>query len=253
MPNHETLEEDVRTAVEDIAREFYDYGDFLEEKGGVQQVLDDIDARSSAIETVRRTRQALEDHVADDGKATFFAGDDENSDNEYSDMTAEEAARTYAGEYFEASDGHTIWVKICTRPALLVDADWKWHKIKRDPEDPGCWENEHDWQKPYSIVGGNRETPGVVKKGCGTVTTECCIRCGCRRVTDTWATDPEDGEEALVSVSYEESFYEIPEDYVPDDGRPAPEPESDPIPIEHQKHKRGHSPDDGTEGEDPEW
>jgi hypothetical protein len=73
-----------------------------------------------------------------------------------------------------------------------------------DPEAPACSSSEgHHWARPHEIVGGLEENPGVRGHGGGVITTECCVRCGCARVTDGWATDPTTGKQGLTSVTYE--------------------------------------------------
>lgn len=75
--------------------------------------------------------------------------------------------------------------------------------VQIDPEEFVCSEDEHDWQSPHSIVGGIKENPGVWGNGGGVIITECCMHCGCARVTDTWAQRRDTGEQGLTSVSYE--------------------------------------------------
>lgn len=72
------------------------------------------------------------------------------------------------------------------------------------PEPPCVEGHEHDWQSPVSVVGGIKENPGVWGHGGGVIIREACSHCGYFRVTDTWAQDPETGEEGLREVSYEE-------------------------------------------------
>lgn len=74
--------------------------------------------------------------------------------------------------------------------------------------EPGCSHDDgHDWQSPFEIVGGIEENPGVWGKGGGVIITECCMRCGCKRTTDTWAQRPDTGEQGLTEVSYEPGYY----------------------------------------------
>ena len=75
------------------------------------------------------------------------------------------------------------------------------------PTEPACSVGEHDWQSPHAIVGGLEENPGVWGHGGGVVIHEVCMRCGCERVTDTWAQDPSNGKQGLRSVSYERGKY----------------------------------------------
>ena len=73
-----------------------------------------------------------------------------------------------------------------------------------DPPEPDCLKGgEHRWRSPHDLVGGIESNPGVWGSGGGVLIIECCMRCGCARTTDTWAQDPETGEQGLTSVRYE--------------------------------------------------
>lgn len=81
-----------------------------------------------------------------------------------------------------------------------------------DPPEPRCPAGEHDWQSPHDVVGGIEENPGVWGHGGGVVIHECCMHCGARKVTDTWAQRRDTGEQGLRSVSYDgPGYYELPE------------------------------------------
>jgi len=76
------------------------------------------------------------------------------------------------------------------------------------PTEPECKDGEeHDWQSPHEIVGGIKGNPGVWGRGGGVIVDEACMRCGCRRQTDTWAQRPDTGEQGLQSVAYAEEHY----------------------------------------------
>ena len=73
------------------------------------------------------------------------------------------------------------------------------------PEVPSCEEGkEHDWRSPFEVVGGLRESPGVVVHGGGVIVREVCAHCACYRVTETWAERPDTGEQGLTEVDYED-------------------------------------------------
>jgi hypothetical protein len=73
---------------------------------------------------------------------------------------------------------------------------------------PACVDGEdHDWQSPIEIVGGIKENPGVWGHGGGVTIQEVCLRCGCGKCTDTWAQDPETGEQGLRSIKYAPGWY----------------------------------------------
>jgi hypothetical protein len=112
------------------------------------------------------------------------------------------------GDY-DTSEG-TVWVH-----GYLIDLDREVPEgyeerrqhaeridVSIDPPEPECTENEHDWQAPVEIIGGMRENPGVWGHGGGVVIHDVCLHCGCERVHDTWAQDPETGQQGLRSVAY---------------------------------------------------
>lgn len=79
-------------------------------------------------------------------------------------------------------------------------------EVSLEPQEPRCTEDEHDWQAPIEIVGGIKENPGVWGHGGGVIIRECCMHCGCAKVTDTWAQD-NCGRQGLTSVEYEPDAY----------------------------------------------
>lgn len=92
------------------------------------------------------------------------------------------------------------------RCELTEERDRMTHVFQAEP--PKCiHEDGHDWQAPYRIVGGIRQNPGVWGNGGGVVCNECCMHCGCRRRTDTWATNPADGTQGHTVVEYEVGYY----------------------------------------------
>jgi hypothetical protein len=115
------------------------------------------------------------------------------------------------GDY-DMTDG-TVWVHgylvdlELEVPAGYDDGEWRRQQAERidvslDPPEPECTETEHDWQAPLEIVGGIKESPGVWGHGGGVVIHDVCLNCGCERVKDTWAQDPETGRQGLHSVAY---------------------------------------------------
>ena len=126
-----------------------------------------------------------------------------------------EAAQSYVdGGDFRPDDGDsTIWVKVHVwRDAIDLNGDdirvdEATHKIAVDPEEPECTADEHDWQAPREIVGGCEENPGVWGSGGSVACTEVCMHCGCKKVEDHWAQDPNDGEQGLDSVYYAPGHY----------------------------------------------
>lgn len=107
------------------------------------------------------------------------------------------------------TDKGTIWVH-----GYLIETDQDGEEtvhdvdVTIDPPEPQCdHEDGHDWQSPLEIVGGIRENPGVWGHGGGVTIQEVCVRCGCGKLTDTWAQDPETGRQGLRSVAYEPGKY----------------------------------------------
>lgn len=99
----------------------------------------------------------------------------------------------------------TIWIDVLARN--LVTGEEECATVQLDEDEPECSEGkgEHDWRRPYSVLGGLKENPGVWGNGGGVIIKECCAHCGMYRTTDTWAQRPDTGEQGLTSVSYEEA------------------------------------------------
>ena len=96
---------------------------------------------------------------------------------------------------------------------IWVHAGWsrsngdRWSEsVRIDPAEPQC-SSVHDWQSPIEIVGGIKENPGCWGHGGGVIIEEVCLHCGCGRTTDTWAQNPETGEQGLHSLKYELGKY----------------------------------------------
>ena len=94
----------------------------------------------------------------------------------------------------------------------FVEADRHRIEVTINPDEPPCVDaDKHDWQAPHALVGGIKENPGVWGNGGGVTISEVCMRCGCGKFTDTWAQNPETGEQGLESVKYTPGEYDIPE------------------------------------------
>lgn len=137
----------------------------------------------------------------------------DSDDYEIEADSSEEAAQQYVdgGDWDRES---TCWVEVKAWRIGLdedgdeVEIDEEFHTITLDPSEPDCLDGEtHMWKSPFSIVGGIKENPGVWGSGGGVIIQECCMLCGCEKVTDTWAQNPNNGEQGLTSVQYEESKY----------------------------------------------
>lgn len=98
--------------------------------------------------------------------------------------------------------------------ATVIATDAEGEEIERryvtvtiEPPEPRCVDDDgHDWRAPYEWVGGIAENPGVWGHGGGLVYHEACVRCGCGRVTDTWAQDGS-GRQGLTSTRFEAEAY----------------------------------------------
>lgn len=96
-----------------------------------------------------------------------------------------------------------VWREGIDEDGDMVLVGRRRYKIAIEPTEPDCIDGEeHDWQSPQSIVGGCKEAPGVYGHGGGVTVEEVCMRCGCAKNTDTWAQDPQDGQQGLDAVEY---------------------------------------------------
>lgn len=75
------------------------------------------------------------------------------------------------------------------------------------PRAPRCVGDFHDWQRPFSLVGGIEENPGVWGNSGGIIMDEVCLNCGCKKTTNTWDTCPATGMQGLTSIKYEEDYF----------------------------------------------
>ena len=143
---------------------------------------------------------------------TWYA-DDGNQEMEYEVESGQDAAQEYVdgGDWGDREETSWIHVSVWQRG---IDEDGAWQRVNKDkytitlePIEPECGhEDGHDWQSPQ-FLGGLKENPGVWGHGGGIISREVCMRCGCERKTDTWAQDPETGEQGLTQVSYEPGKY----------------------------------------------
>lgn len=135
---------------------------------------------------------------------SFLVGDQYSGQESIWATDAEEAIDKYLdGGDWTPDEGGTVWYTItaCDR-----DGERAERKVAFDPPEPKCTDgHSHDWASPLAIVGGIAENPGVHGHGGGVIVHEVCAHCGLHRHTDTWATDPSDGEQGLTSVEYRRS------------------------------------------------
>lgn len=70
--------------------------------------------------------------------------------------------------------------------------------VEIDPEEPDCEDGaEHDWEDGQAFGNGG-----------GIIVTDTCRTCGCQRRTNTWATDPTNGQH-YTCVSYGQDADEV--------------------------------------------
>lgn len=139
---------------------------------------------------------------ADDGSGTFA----------FEVETAQEAANLYC-EYGDYNDFETTqWfdVRVWRRGFVLdedndvieLEVDSETITVEVHPPEPDCEQDDHDWQRPHSVVGGVEENPGVWGSGGGVKITEVCRHCGHYKTTNTYATNPANGKQGLTSIAY---------------------------------------------------
>lgn len=151
--------------------------------------------------------------------ALYVVTDGEGSDVVIEAPTAEEAAQEFieTGAYEPPTATEWVDVRVAALPpdsglepgdewlseGLRESLEWDRVTVRIDPEEPECSATDgHDWRSPHSVVGGVKENPGVWGHGGGVIITEVCRHCGVYRVTDTWATRPDTGDQGLRSVEY---------------------------------------------------
>lgn len=118
----------------------------------------------------------------------------------------------YADYSGDGDEQGTVFVEWYARNVDDRD-DYASRSYTLSPPEPVCPSaNAHDWQSPVELVGGISENPGVWGHGGGVTISECCMCCGMRKLTDTWAQNPTDGTEGHETVSYSEpGYYTLPE------------------------------------------
>lgn len=179
-----------------------------------------IEARLLAGESAETIADDLRLDVTTDGETVILDGwiaDDGNCEVEfpYAD-SGREAAEEYVSDGDWGDDSSTSWVDVhAWRIGLQlgddgeveeIRVDEETHTIAINPREPACADgHEHDWRSPHSVVGGIKDNPGVWGKGGGVVITEVCRHCGRYRDTDTWAQNPQTGEQGLCSVEYRDA------------------------------------------------
>lgn len=121
--------------------------------------------------------------------------------------TAEQAAWGSVGSSSGVHDDEdepetVVWTYACSIEAACPDGQVRDLEESASAEDEPevateCDDGgEHDWRKPYDLVGGIRENPGCWGSGHGSVSHQyVCVRCGLGRVIDHGATDRSNGSQ----------------------------------------------------------
>lgn len=169
------------------------------------------DAADAAVETARAVLRESDEPR----EYTFRDEDGETETGVFPTFAdAKDGARAWVRRGQWDTTNGTTWVRVriaCETDRGYVSgrgsADEDRLTVAVDPVEPRCSERAHDWQSPIEIVGGIEENPGIVGHGGGVIISECCMHCGCKRTTDTWAQRRDTGEQGLTSVKYEEGGY----------------------------------------------
>lgn len=133
--------------------------------------------------------------------------DDGNAEIEITADSAREAAQEYVDGGSWGHDDETFRVDVYVQE-IDEDGDEIGDRecitITVEPDEPDCVDGEgHDWQSPYSVLGGLKENPGVQGHGGGVILKKVCAHCGRYKITDTWANHG--GQQGFTSVSYEDA------------------------------------------------
>lgn len=135
----------------------------------------------------------------------WIATDGNGPEVQYEAQSSKLAAMLYVDDGdWDDSHTKTTWIQVFIRPAGIEDERSESHWVRLDPPTPFCEDGSrhHEWECPHEIVGGLKENPGVFGHGGGVKIKSVCQRCGLYRITDTWATNPANGEQGLESVEY---------------------------------------------------
>jgi len=98
----------------------------------------------------------------------------------------------------------TLYVKVEARCAETGRTAGE--TVTLHPDEPECSRAAHSWCSPYVLVGGDESNPGVRGHGGGVLIHTVCRHCLVSRWRDTWAQNPENGEQGLESISYDTEF-----------------------------------------------
>lgn len=180
----------------------------------VREAIDSLtdEQKESDSDSVDLLERAIEDMkewvVACDEEREWSVSEDGHEFATVTASTMKEArreARDEAGNGdYDTSNG-TIFATYYLKCELTGETESV--DVEIEPDEPECEGKEHDWQTPYEILGGLKDNPGVWGNGGGVIMKQVCMVCGCGKTTDTWAQNPDGGEQGLTSVKYEPRQY----------------------------------------------
>jgi hypothetical protein len=207
----------------EVDKRYNAMGEAMAAEGKITIDLRDVYSMAAAVRHGITTPDLLHDQllgtaemhdgclVPDPGRWT---ADDGNAPITIEADGAEEACEEYVSTGDWGDRSSTSWVSVSAwqtgidADGDVVQVNQEHHSITIEAEEPTCDHADgHDWQSPHAIVGGLQENPGVWGHGGGVLIYQCCMRCGCGRVTDTWAQNPANGEQGLRSVEYTPGEY----------------------------------------------
>lgn len=145
---------------------------------------------------------------------TWFAMDGERNvweliadDEESAIAEVLDCLREWNDDY-PSTDWGEYWLAYSAEEPSPDSDAWKQHTATLHPIEPECDDGEHKWESPVEIVGGIKENPGVWGHGGGVRIQEVCLKCGCGKLTDTWAQRLDTGEQGLRSITYDRNYLE---------------------------------------------
>jgi hypothetical protein len=139
-----------------------------------------------------------------------YSCDDGNAEITIEADSAEEAAQEYVDEGDWDDPTRTIWVDVFVTELGDPDAERECITITLKPDEPDCTESDgHLWATPYQLLGGLKESPGVLGHGGGVKGRDVCLLCGLAKDWDNWAQRPDTGEQGLDSVEYVADAFDV--------------------------------------------
>lgn len=168
---------------------------------------------ADGVATVEELNELIDSSAIVDGclvlESSVWITRDEGGENSIAAMSQGDAIEATKAAYTDPGfwDFH-IYQNAVDSFGEIVEVRDKRVEFRVDENEPECTDGgEHDWDSPHEIVGGLKENPGVFGNGGGVIVNECCMVCGCKRTTDTWATNQTNGTQGHEVVSYEPGFY----------------------------------------------